>query len=762
MKAQLTLLLALLAPLPALGIGYVYTGVGDDGRQHLELTSVTVEVQINERVARTRTDQVFTNRADREVEGIYEFTLPAGAIITDLVLWIGDKRVQGIIMEKEEARRTYDAIVRRRIDPALLEQVTPNQFRLSIFPFPAQGSRRVEFEYMQLLEARHGRLGYTFPLAPETDQPLQMELFVLRAQVHSQHPFEATTSGLPRLTEVARPDQHTANIFFGDEQVTPREDFTLAIRQTDDQPKPTVLSFAPQGNEAMGYYALWLPPLSELTQGDPLPRSLTFVIDISSSMQQGKLQAVKGALAAAIDGLEEADLFNIVVFTHRADAFADAPVPADPSNKEAAIAFVNRQDALGVSNFEAGLARAMQQDFPPGRVNHVIFLTDGLPTVGELELGPLSEMVGQWSAGQARLFTIGVGRDVDQGFLAGLAEEHQGEAYFLSEEGDIEAALRDLFQAFTFPVLLLDELSFDHVEIHDVHPRGVEVLAAGRELFQVGRYRAGGTFTLSITGHVGEESMTLDFPLEFTQTDVSGELIPRLWAHQKVQALEEQIARFGSQQELLDDILTLGLDYRLVTRRTSLFAPDEGVEINPEPRDRDDGGAPTAVNDTRQTAHWLGRDFVLQDDVWINLAYRPGMPRELYEGRADQPAELAAFAELGQAMLVVVQERAYEIRPGERPGRPVLLQNAPNPFNASTVIPFQVPVALAGEEIRLSIYNLAGQLVRVLRPETQQAGEHRLTWDGRDQQGRAVASGVYVYRLEVGAWAVYRRMLLLR
>ena len=769
MKAQLTLLLALLAPLPALGIGYVYTGVGDDGRQHLELTSVDVAVQIDERIARTRTDQIFTNHAEWEVEGIYEFTLPDGAIITDLVLWIGDKRIQGEVLEKEEARRTYDDIVGRRIDPALIEQVTPNQFRLSIFPFPAQGSRRVEFEYMQLLESHSGRLDYSFPLAPETDQPLQMELFVLRAQVRSQHAFEVTTSGLPRLTEIDQPDAHRANIFFGDEQIKPREDFTLTIRQTDDRPKPSVLSFAPQANDDLGYYALWLPPLPELTQGDPLPRSLTFVIDISSSMQQGKLQAVKGALAAAIDALDAADLFNIVVFTHRADSFAAAPVPADPDNKKAATAFINQQDALGVSNFEAGLGRAMQQAFPANRVNHVIFLTDGLPTLGEVELEPLSELIGEWSAGQARLFTIGVGRDVDQGFLSGLAEDHRGEAYFLSEEGDIEAALQDLFESFTFPILLLDELSFDQVEIHDVHPRGLETLAAGRELFQVGRYRGGGTFTLSLIGHVGEEGVSVDFPLEFTQSDVSGSLIPRLWAYQKIQALEEQIARFGEQQELLDDILALGLEYRLVTRRTSLFAPDDGVEVNPQPRDEElafddffDPGPTTDINDARPTTHWLGRDFALQDEVWIDLAYQPGMPKELYEGRTYQPAELANFARLGQAMLVVVEERAYEIPANAQGSRPVLLQNAPNPFNASTTISFLIPFRLAHEPTRLSIYNLTGQLVRVLQLETLQAGEHTLSWDGRDDYGREVASGVYIYRLDVGEWAVHRRMLLLR
>ena len=759
MHLRLILLTALLLiPLPALGIGYVYTGVGDDGRQHLELSSVTVEVRIDERVARTRTDQIFTNHAEWEVEGIYEFTLPEGAIITDLVLWIGDKRVQGLIMEKEEARQVYDDIVRQRIDPALIEQVTPNQFRLSIFPFPAQGSRRVEFEYMQLLDARNGRIDYTFPLAPETDQALQMELFVLRAHVRSQHAFEATTSGLPRITEVDWPDAHTANVFYGDEDLTPREDFTLSLQRTGDLLLPTVLSFAPEEDEALGYYALWLPPLPELTDEGPLPRSLTFVIDISSSMQRGKLGAVKGALVAALENLVEKDLFNIVVFSHRADAFAAAPVPANASNRESAAAFINQQDALGVSNFEAGLGRAMQQDFPAGRVNHVIFLTDGLPNVGEIELEPLSELVGQWSGGKARLFTIGVGRDVDQNFLTALAEEHGGEAHFLSEEGDIEEALRVLFEEFTFPVLLVDELSFGSADIHDVHPRGVEALAAGRELFQVGRYQQGGLFTLSVSGQVGDRDVSKDFSLEFTHTDVSLELLPRLWAYQKVLALEEQIARFGPEPELLDDILALGLDYRLVTRRTSLFAPDEGVEVNPEPRDGEPSWATTAVEETGQTAHWLGRDFVLQDDIWIDMAYEPGMPRQLYEGLARQPAELAAFAQLGQAMLVVVEERAWEILPG----RPILHQNAPNPFNASTVIRFLVPVGLGDAEVRLRIYNLSGQVVRELQLDAPGAGEHRLSWDGRDEFGRDAASGVYVYRLEAREWAVHRRMLLLR
>ena len=189
-------LVVLLWPLPAAAIGYVYSGVGGGGREVLELTSVVVETDIRDRVAVTHMDQVFTNHSDDVLEGIYEFALPRGAIITDLALWIGKNRVQGIIMEKEQARRTYDDIVGRNIDPALIEQIDADHFRLSIFPFPEGGSRRVELEYTEVLEARGGVMRYRFPLAAETDQEMTMRSFVLRAQVHCQHAVEVGTDGL--------------------------------------------------------------------------------------------------------------------------------------------------------------------------------------------------------------------------------------------------------------------------------------------------------------------------------------------------------------------------------------------------------------------------------------------------------------------------------------------------------------------------------------------------------------------------------------
>jgi hypothetical protein len=91
--------------------------------------------------------------------------------------------------------------------------------------------------------------------------------------------------------------------------------------------------------------------------------------------------------------------------------------------------------------------------------------------------------------------------------------------------------------------------------------------------------------------------------------------------------------------------------------------------------------------------------------------------------------------------------------------RTALLQNFPNPFNPSTSIRFQ----LASEgSARLAVYNLKGQLVRVLSDGPRSRGSHTVTWDGLDASGNPVSSGVYLYRLQAGGKVQSRRMLLLK
>ena len=88
-----------------------------------------------------------------------------------------------------------------------------------------------------------------------------------------------------------------------------------------------------------------------------------------------------------------------------------------------------------------------------------------------------------------------------------------------------------------------------------------------------------------------------------------------------------------------------------------------------------------------------------------------------------------------------------------------LNQNMPNPFNPSTTIGYQLSQA---GFVRLAIYNLMGQEVRVLVDERKETGSFTATWDGTDALGRRVASGIYLYRIHAGDFAASRRMLLLK
>jgi hypothetical protein len=361
---------------------------------------------------------------------------------------------------------------------------------------------------------------------------------------------------------------------------------------------------------------------------------------------------------------------------------------------------------------------------------------------------------------QMRLFTIGVGDDVKQGFLTGLAADHGGRSRFVTTEADLETELRRLFDDFSLPVLTATTLSFDGTRVFDLHPADASVLGAGRELFQVGRYTTGGSVKVRLAGALQEEVVGLDYEAYLAETGAAMSVIHRLWAYEKVQALERQV-RGGGDRELSDDILSLGLEYRLVTSRTSLFAPDDEVVVDPEPEQTDFGSATAVSEEEAATRTWLGRTFRWQDGLWVDVRARAEMPVVVVHRLEELPETLRPYAALGRRLRIVDEGRLYELTETALPAGPVLLPNAPNPFNPYTVISFVVPVDLGETTATLGIYDVAGRLVwhstMAIVP-----GEHSVVWDARDRDGRSVASGVYLIRLQIGDHHATRRATLVR
>ena len=122
----------------------------------LNIRSVKFTTRIEAQVATTKVEQVFENETPYRLEGSYFFPIPESASISDFAIYDGDKRMAAEIVEKDKARRIYNEIVRRQIDPGLLEYAGKDLFQASVFPIEPRSTKKIELTYSQVLKNEGG------------------------------------------------------------------------------------------------------------------------------------------------------------------------------------------------------------------------------------------------------------------------------------------------------------------------------------------------------------------------------------------------------------------------------------------------------------------------------------------------------------------------------------------------------------------------------------------------------------------------------
>ena len=144
----------------------------------VRLASHKVEAFIRDGFARTEVEEVFQNETDQVLEGRYVFPLPGDAWISRLGLWVGEKLVEGEMVEAKRAAAIFKSIVDDTVrprDPALLEWVKGSEFSLKVFPLPAHGSRRMVLAYNQVLPVAGGSVRYVYPLSLGKDRSSRID-----------------------------------------------------------------------------------------------------------------------------------------------------------------------------------------------------------------------------------------------------------------------------------------------------------------------------------------------------------------------------------------------------------------------------------------------------------------------------------------------------------------------------------------------------------------------------------------------------------
>ncbi|HLE63240.1 MAG TPA: VWA domain-containing protein, partial [Pyrinomonadaceae bacterium] len=480
-----------------------------------------------------------------------------------------------------------------------------------------------------------------------------------------------------------------------------REDFGL-----------TLLTHREPGKD--GYFLLMISPKDDWSEQEYNAKDIVFVLDTSGSMaEEGKMEKARAALLYGIRTLRSQDRFNVISFTGEERSLETGLLPADDEGRKRGEVFVQALRPVGGTNINQALLTAGRQFQENTRPKILVFLTDGLPTVGETNVNRIVDNVRGAKMAGVRLFTFGVGYDVNTTLLDKLAAENGGVADYVEPKEDLEIKVSNFFAKVSHPVLTDLKLDMAEVETDLVYPKAMPDIFKGSQVMLIGRYRNAVNMDRVRLQLLGKSSGTnrrfayenLRFPLR----EEANDYLPRLWATRRVGWLMEQIRSNGEQKELRDEIVDLGTRYGIVTPYTSFLALEPGADrreitslpmMQRSPRGFITGNAPAPASDVmaatgrtavekskaarrqQETAQMeansmpsvvrtvAGKTFYLIGGVWTDGAFKPEaqLPETTLKFGSDEyfalikskPA-LAEFFALGEEVVVVFDGRVYRV-----------------------------------------------------------------------------------------------------
>ena len=610
----------------------------------VEKVRSAVQVAVTGRAARVTVEEWFRNNGPMLDEASYLYPLPGEAVFSDFSLWQGDRELKGEPMDAAQARGIYEEIVRRKRDPALIELAGHGLLRARVFPIAPGETRKITLRYTQMLD-RVGdawRFRYVAGSGPGAAAARSF-----RIAVDSASRFGDPYSPTHRLT-VGRQGDHL-DLALADS--APRGDLEVFMPLVRGLVGLSLVTSQPAAED--GFFMLLLAPGGG--DGTPsVPRDLVAVLDVSGSMSGEKLDQAQAALAQLLGTLRPSDRFRVIAFSGGVRRYAAEWTAATADNVRSAQEWVRHLDANGGTNIAGALAEAFAQPPREGALGVVVFLTDGLPTVDQTDPERIADQA-ERGRGSFRVFSFGIGYDVNTYLLDRLTERARGVTEYIGPGGDIEHAVGALSAKVSSPVLTDVALRADGVELYDLQPQGLPDLFRGDELVVFGRYRGGagsGDRSVTVAGRRSGREERFSTAARFAEGS-GNEYIQQLWAARKAGALSRDIRLHGSNPETVNELKRLALRYGILTEYTSYLVqePDQVVRRRmwrdgpipaaPAPLDQAGAGAversraekalagsarlsemPAADSVTRaRTQRVGGRLFVWRDSAWIDVAH---------------------------------------------------------------------------------------------------------------------------------------------
>jgi len=562
----------------------------------VERKTSDVKVDLIDGVLRYEVTETFVNRGSVVGEADYFFPLPKQAAFQDLQLSINGELVSGEALNAGEARRIYEEIVRRQRDPALVEWLGHGLLRTRIFPVNPGEEKKVVVRFQAIAEREGDALRVDYfrgGRQPQEDGDGEWSAkasFVLTYPISAVYgsPYSPTHSVAARVSSGHR----VVTVNGGGREVT-----LLIPLRSETEAAITALTYAPVGEDGFALVTL-SPPM---VRRQATPRDVTLVLDVSGSMSGKKIAQARAAALAMLQTLSPWDRFRIIDFSTDVRTFREELSVASASNLAAASRYVESLDASGSTNISGALAEALRPVESAGRLALVLFVTDGEPTVGERDPETIAIQAAR-NRGGRRIFSFGIGADLNAALIERLAIEGRGTAQFVRPDESIERAVSIVASRLTNPVVTDLRVRADGVRLVKMQPGDGADLFAGQDLVLLTRYRGAGSSVLRFEGQTPRGRVAWTSRVVFPSSSRENSFIARLWATGRVGYLSAERARHGRSTEIDDEIRQLGERYGIPTEFSSYLVLEPGMR-----RDRGPiGTQPTQLNEVVVTGTVAG------------------------------------------------------------------------------------------------------------------------------------------------------------
>ncbi len=569
---------------------YFFVQSDDPETDLMPLKSTEADVSIAGVIADVTVRQVYRNEGRNVLEAIYVFPASTRAAVYAMKMKIGEREIDAVIQEKQQARQMYQEAREQGKTASLLEQKRPNVFQMQVANILPGDNIEVELKYTELLIPESAVYQFVYPtvVGPRysnqtiTDAPedgwisnpyleegklpdysfdLKVRLnagLSVREIISSSH--EINVKYLNR-TE-AEISLKNPEVFQGD------RDFILRYRLAGKQIQSGVLLF--EGTDENYFLAMIQPP-QRVTSDIIPPREYVFIVDVSGSMHGFPLDISKKLMKNLLTNLRTTDKFNVLLFAGSSQALFTSSMSATSENIGKAIYLLDRQQGGGGTELLPALRRALAMKSPDDISRTFVAVTDGYVSVEKEAFDLISE-----NLGNANFFAFGIGSSVNRYLIEGMSHVGNGESFIVTSQKEAGKISEKFRKYISSPVLTSIKLAYPGFNAYDIQPSSYPDVFAEKPLIVIGKYKGDLSGLIKVSGKTAGNVFSESFELRSLKPKKSNLALKYLWAREKIRLLDDY-TRVDHNQDLVQQITNLGLKYNLLTNYTSFIAIDSEV-----------------------------------------------------------------------------------------------------------------------------------------------------------------------------------------